>query len=76
MRSPPGTTVCAQDLGGEDVEARLFDMLQRKSLPELQQFLNDQNLDIDTQVMFDVISVCLACDRALQSNCIEEILHV
>lgn len=44
--------------------------------PFVSAILHDENLDTHTQVMFDVISVCLACDRALQANCIEEILYV
>jgi predicted dehydrogenase len=37
---------------------------------------DDQDLNSQTQEAFDVISICAACDRALQSNSVEEINYL
>lgn len=44
--------------------------------PFVSAILNDENLDAHTQTIFDVISVCVACDEALQSNSVVEAQYV
>jgi len=44
--------------------------------PFISAILNDENTDNQTQMIFDAISVCAACDRALTSNREEEVVYV
>lgn len=44
--------------------------------PFVSAILGDEDLDADTQTIFDAISVCAASDRALRSNSAEEIYYV
>ncbi len=44
--------------------------------PFISAILNDENLDADTQTIFDVISVCVACDEALEFNSTVEVEYV